>query len=219
MSRGSASVEGKTLLLVGCTGLVGRHVLKLALADPRVARVVAPTRRNLQHHEKLSAPCIDYQRLDKNAAWWRADSVICTLGTTIRTAGSQRAFRQVDHDYPLAVAWLALAQGTPTYVLNSAIGADVDSRIFYNRVKGELERDLCDLGFSSLTLVRPGVIGGHRDELRIGERLLVSFLRLAGRLLPRRWRLNPAANIARTLLEAALTPQEGVHIVSSDLMA
>lgn len=218
MSEANPRLEGTTLLLVGATGLVGRHVLQLALTDPRIAAVVAPTRRSLQPHAKLSTPRIDYQHLDEDAPWWRADAVICTLGTTIRTAGSQGAFRQVDHDYPLAVARLACAQGTPTYVLNSAIGADAGSRFFYNRVKGDLEHDLRDLGFDSLALVRPGVIGGHRNEFRLGERLLVAMLRLAGPLLPKRWRLNPAANIARALLDAALAPQPGVHIVPAERM-
>ncbi|WP_198083900.1 NAD(P)H-binding protein [Variovorax sp. E3] len=209
----------KKLLLVGATGLVGRHVLQRALADPRVDTIVAPTRRALPMHARLSSPPVDYERLDEEAGWWRADAVICTLGTTLRTAGSEAAFRRVDHDYPLAVARWAHAHGTPTYVLNSAIGADAASRFFYNRVKGELENALRQVGFDALTLVRPGVIGGHRDEFRLGERVIVSALRVAGPLLPRRWRLNPAANIARSLLEAALAPQPGVRVIASEKMA
>lgn len=142
-------------MLVGATGLMGRHVLQRALADPRVDAIVAPTRRALPTHAKLSSPSVDYEWLDEDASWWRADAVICTLGTTLRTAGSEAAFRRVDHDYPLAVARLARAHGTPTYVLNSAIGADAGSRFFYNRVKGELENALRLVGFDSLTLVRP----------------------------------------------------------------
>ncbi|WP_459570184.1 Rossmann-fold NAD(P)-binding domain-containing protein [Cupriavidus sp. 8B] len=204
------------LLLVGTTGLVGRHVLDLALADPRVGAVVAPTRRALPEHPKLLAPRVDFDRLPQGADWWQADAVICTLGTTMRAAGSQAAFRRVDHDYPLAVARLARERGTPTYVLNSAIGADASSRFFYNRVKGELEQDLAGKGFESLTFVRPGVIGGNRDEFRLGERGLVLGLKLAAPLLPRRWRLNPARQIARALLEAAVRPEPGVHVVTSD---
>ena len=204
------------LLLVGATGLVGRHVLDLALADPRVESVVAPVRRALPAHPKLSSPHVDFDRLDQDAPWWRADAVICTLGTTMRAAGSQAAFRRVDHDYPLAVARLAHAHGTPTYVLTSAIGADAGSRIFYSRVKGELEQDLTGEGFASLTFVRPGVIGGERQEFRLSERLLVSALALSGPLLPRRWRLNPAPQIARALLAAAFDPQPGKHIVTAD---
>ena len=95
------------LLLVGSTGLVGRHVLDLALADKRVDAVFAPARRRLSDHRKLLAPIVDFEHLPEDADWWRTDAVICTLGTTMRMAGSKEAFRRVDHDYPLAVARLA----------------------------------------------------------------------------------------------------------------
>ena len=210
---------GKILLLVGATGLVGRHVLLRALADPRVDAIVASTRRALPAHAKLFSPPVDYERLDEDASWWHADAVICTLGTTLRTAGSEAAFRRVDHHYPLAVARWAHARGTPTYVLNSATGADAESRFFYNRVKGELENGLRQIGFDSLTLVRPGVIGGHRDEFRLGERVIVGVLRDAHLVLPRRWRLNPATGIAQSLLEAAPAPQPGVSVITAERLA
>ena len=211
--------ERRRLLLVGASGLVGRQVLEQALADPRVAAVVAPSRRALPQHPRLSAPHVDFEHLDAGAPWWRADAVICTLGTTMAIAGSQDAFRRVDHDYPLAVARLAHDHGIPVYVLNSATGADARSRFFYNRVKGELEDELRQVGFQSLTLVRPGLIGGQREEFRLGERVMVATLGVAGPLLPRRWRLNPAAIIAQALLQAALEPKPGVNIVSSAQMA
>jgi uncharacterized protein YbjT (DUF2867 family) len=204
------------LLLVGSTGLVGRHVLDLALADPRVTSVVAPARRALPAHSKLQAPLVDFDNLPEDAPWWQADAVICTLGTTMQAAGSRQAFRRLDYEYPLAAARLARSRGTSTYVLNSAIGANVSSRFFYNRVKGELERDLVGLGFTSLTHVRPGVIGGHREEFRLGERALVLALALFGPGLPRRWRLNPAQRIARALIETAMAPQLGVQVITSD---
>lgn len=218
MVRARMTGPRKKLLLVGATGLVGRHVLQRALVDPRVDAIVAPSRRALPTHARLSSPLVDYERLDEDAGWWRADAVICSLGTTLRRAGSQTAFRRVDHDYPLAVARLARAHGTPTYVLNSAIGASADSRFFYNRVKGELENGLRQVGFDALTLVRPGVIGGHRDEFRLGERLIVGMLNVAGPLLPQRWRLNPASSIAESLLEAALAPQAGVNVIDAEKM-
>ncbi|MCD9032975.1 NAD(P)H-binding protein [Luteimonas sp. Y-2-2-4F] len=208
--------DGVRLLLVGATGLVGRHVLAQALADPRVAAVTAPARRELPPHPKLQSPRVDFDRLPEDAEWWRADAAVCTLGTTIRAAGSQDAFRRVDHDYPLAVARLAHAGGTRTFALNSAMGADAGSRIFYNRVKGELERDLAAVGFDSLTFVRPGLIGGDRDEVRPGERAAGIVLGALGPLLPRRWRINPAPRIAAALLAAALDAAPGVHVVGSE---
>lgn len=207
------------LLLVGASGLVGSHVLQRALADDRVSAVVAPTRRPLPGHPKLEAPVTGFDNLPADASWWHADAVICTLGTTMKQAGSKEVFRRVDHDYPLAVARLARQQGTPTYVLNSAVGADASSRWFYNRVKGELEQDLAGCGFASLTFVRPGLISGTRTEFRTGERAAEFTLKLLGPVLPRSLRVNPADNIARALLEAALAAQPGVRVVRSDTLA
>ncbi|MGK5040515.1 NAD-dependent dehydratase [Janthinobacterium sp. GB1R12] len=207
------------LLLVGATGLVGREVLRLALSDARVSQVVAPVRKPLPAHPKLDAPLVDFDRLPPDAPWWQVDAVICTLGTTMKLAGTRQLFRRVDHDYPLAVARLALAAGTRTYALNSAAGANAGSRIFYNRVKGELERDLEALGFRSLTYVRPGLIGGERDEARAGEGAALRLLRVLGPVLPRRWRINPAPRIAAALLEAALAAAPGVHVVASEDLA
>ena len=206
------------LILAGATGLVGRHVLARALADPRVTHVVAPTRRPLPAHPNLDAPLVDFDALPADAAWWRADAVICALGTTMKTAGSRDAFRRVDHDYPLAIADLARRHGTPVYVLNSAMGADAQSRVFYNRVKGDLESALRTRGFASLTLVRPGLIGGDRDERRLGETLATHVLRTLHPLLPTKWRINPAERIADALLDAALDPPAGVHVVASDAL-
>lgn len=207
------------LLVVGASGLVGSHVLKRALADERISEVVAPSRRALTGHPKLVVPVVDFAQLPSDADWWRADAVICALGTTMKQAGSKEAFRQVDHEYPLTVAKLARRHGTPTYVLNSATGADAASRFFYNQVKGELERDLAACGFTSLTYVRPGLISGPRQEFRLGERAAECVLNVLGPLLPRKWRTNSADNIAKALLEAAIAARPGVHVVRSDELA
>lgn len=203
------------LLLVGATGLVGQHVLARALEDARVEAVVAPTRRALHQHAKLLAPIVDFDRLPADAEWWSADAVICALGTTIRTAGSQAAFRRVDHDYPLAVASLAKAHGATTFVLNSAMSADPTSRFFYSRVKGEVERDLAALKFRSLTLVRPGLIGGQRSETRPAERAGSAILGLLGPVLPKALRINPAQRIAQVMFDAALAGLPGTRVIRS----
>ena len=207
------------LLLAGATGLVGGHVLAQALADPRIDAVIAPVRRTLPTHPKLLAPTVDFEALPDDAPWWAADAAICALGTTIGKAGSQEAFRRVDHDYQLAIARLASRHGTPGFVLNSALGADPASRIFYNRVKGELERDLAGLDFASLTFVRPGLIGGERQESRPAERAALVLLRILGPVLPRAWRINPAKRIAAAMIEAAIAAKPGTHVVSSAELA
>jgi uncharacterized protein YbjT (DUF2867 family) len=208
----------KKLMLVGATGLVGGHVLQQALADPAVAQVVAPTRKSLVPHAKLLNPLVDFERLPEDADWWRVDAVVCTLGTTIRVAGSQAAFYKVDHDHPLEVAYLARRHGAKAFALNSALGADVASRVFYSRTKGEIERDLQAVGYPSLTLVRPGLIGGQRQEARPAEQWAVRVSKLLQPLLPRRYRVVPADRIAHHLLQAALAATPGVHVLPSEAL-
>lgn len=204
------------ILHVGASGLVGQQVLAQLLADPRVAQVVAPTRRALPaSHPRLLNPVVDFAALPA-AAWWDVDGVICTLGTTIARAGSQAAFRTVDVDYPLAVARMALAHGARVFALNSAMGADAGSRIFYNRSKGELEDALGLLGYPSLVLVRPGLIGGERAEVRRGERMATVVLRALAPVLPTRWQINPAACIATALVESVLAPVPGRVVIGSE---
>lgn len=203
------------LLLAGATGLVGGHVLALALADPRVKAIAAPVRRELATHPKLLAPVVDFDALPEVARWWRADAAICALGTTIAKAGSQEAFRRVDHGHVLAVARAARAHGTPAFVLNSAASASAASRIFYSRVKGEAERDIEALHFGSLTIVRPGLIGGERSESRPGETVAKLVLGALGPVLPRALRINPPERIAGAMLEAAIAGRPGRHTVGA----
>ncbi len=206
------------LLLVGATGLVGGHVLRQALADPAVEQVVALTRRPLPPHAKLLNPLVDFDRLPEQDEWWRVDAVVCTLGTTLRAAGSQAAFYRVDHDYPLEVGYLARRQGARALAFNSALGANASSRLFYSRTKGETERDLQAIGYPSLTLVRPGLIGGRRQERRPAEQLAVGVAQCVRPLLPRRYRVVPAERIAHHLLRAALAAEPGVHVLPSEVL-
>jgi uncharacterized protein YbjT (DUF2867 family) len=204
------------LMLVGATGLVGQSVLRQALKHPQVAQVIAPTRRLLPPHAGLFNPVVDFEALPTEAGWWNVDAVICTLGTTIKAAGSQAAFRRVDHEYPLQVAQIALKHGARAFALNSALGANAASRVFYSRTKGELERDLQTLGYPSLTFVRPGLIGGERSASRPGERVGVVVSQWMRPLLPARYRVVPAERIAFHLLQAALNAQPGVRAVMSE---
>ena len=206
----------RRLLLIGATGLVGGHALALALADTRIAHVVAPTRRALPPHPKLENPIVDFEALPRDAAWWAADGAVSALGTTIRVAGSQAAFRRVDVDYVVETAALARAAGVRAFALNTALGASPSARNFYLRCKGEAEQGIEALGFPALTLVRPSLIGGERAQSRPMERLGIRATNLIAPLLPRRYRVVPAEQIARCLLEGALRDMPGLRIVESD---
>lgn len=199
----------KRLLLLGATGLVGQQVLTQALADPSVAQVVAPTRRTLTPHPKLLKPIVDFKALPQ-ADWWAADAVVCCLGTTLKLAGSPAAFREVDHGHVLAAARLAHAAGTPTFALNSSLGASAGSGNLYLRTKGETEEGLAALGFASLTLVRPSLLdGGPRPDSRPGEAVGLCLFRLARPLIPERYRAVRTEAVARALLQAAQQAKPG----------
>lgn len=214
----SATIPPQRILLAGATGLVGREVLRQALADERVAVVVAPTRKALPAHPKLVNPIVDFDHLPVEAEWWAVEGVVCTLGTTIKDAGSQAAFRKVDHDYPLAVAWHAKAAGARAYALNSSTGADPRSRFFYTRTKGEVEKSLEGCGYPSLTLARPGLLGGKRDKPRLGESIAATLSKWFRPLLPPRYRMVPAAKVAAALLDSVLSARAGVTVIESEQM-
>lgn len=204
------------LILLGATGLVGRHLLDRMLADEKVDRVITPVRRPIRRHAKLSAPLMDFQNLDFDADFWKADAVLCALGSTMKKAGSREAFRFVDYELPMAIARLTKANQTPAWVLNSAAGANKGSSFFYNRVKADLEDGLTALDFPSLTIVRPGVIKGIREEFRPGERALIAGLRLVSPLLTASWHPVEADNIARAMLAAAINSAPGKHVIPSE---
>ncbi len=204
-------------MIVGATGAVGRHVLAAALGDPRVDQVLAPTRRALAPHARLSAPIVDFAALPTDAQWWRVDAVVCALGTTIRAAGSPEAFAAVDRDLPIRIARLARAAGATRFALNSSLGASPDGN-FYLRTKAQAEAGVRALGYPVYTIVRPSLIDTERDEVRPGERAALVLARVLRPLIPRRFRAVSAQRIARALLDGVLRADGGERIVESQAL-
>jgi uncharacterized protein YbjT (DUF2867 family) len=188
--------------LAGATGLVGREILKGLLGDSSVSTIHVLGRRTLDSgNPKVIAHAVDFRSLP---ALQRVDEVFLALGTTIKVAGSQEAFRAVDFDANLAVARAALAAGARRAGLVSAMGASARSGIFYNRVKGELEEALSALPFEGLVIARPSFLAGNRETLgqpgRRGEGLALAVSRILGPIIPRNYRSVSAADVARALL-------------------
>jgi len=192
----------RRVVLAGATGLVGRSILKDLLADSTVTAVHALGRRPLDiQHPKLTSYAVDFTALPPLPP---ADEAYLALGTTIKVAGSQAAFRAVDMDASLAVARAAFAAGCRRLGVVSAMGADSKSRIFYNRVKGELEDELSAIGFDALVIARPSFLTGDRESLgqppRSGEKIATVVGKVLGPLIPANYRPIAASDVAHALI-------------------
>jgi uncharacterized protein YbjT (DUF2867 family) len=190
--------------VAGASGLVGRQILQGLLDDESVAAVHALVRRPLGvQHPRLTVHTVDFALL---AALPPVDEAYLALGTTIKVAGSEEAFRAVDFDANLAVACAAQVAGARRIGLVSAMKADAGSRIFYSRVKGELEEAIAGLGFQGVVMARPSLLVGDREALgqreRIGERIGLQVGRWLKPLIPANFRPITAAEVARALLRA-----------------
>jgi uncharacterized protein YbjT (DUF2867 family) len=210
----------RTVLIAGASGLVGRELLAGLLADDTVVAVHSLGRRDVElSHPKLTQHRIDYSKA--LPALPRVGEAFIALGTTIKVAGSQAAFRAVDHDAVIAVARAAKAAGATRLGVVSAMGADKASTIFYNRVKGETEEALAALGFETLVIARPSFLVGDREALgqpvRGGEKLAQRMSRLLAPLIPDNFKSIDAKLVARALM-AAVPRLHGRHVLLSGAM-
>ena len=207
------------LLLLGATGLVGSRTLRLALSNAVFSEVIAPTRTPLARSDRLVNPVgPSLEELIPLLMSYQPDAVICALGTTQAKAGSKEAFRHVDHELPVAFGKAAQAAGVETYAIVTALGASENSMSFYYRTKGELERDVREIGFRSLTICRPSLIGGERNEARVAEGVALLLVRLLAPILPRKFHVNPADVIAAALLNAVIVAKAGCRWICADEM-
>lgn len=213
----------RTALLLGASGLIGGHCLEQLLADPDYAHVTILVRKLLSYtHPKLTQQVVNFDRLTEASNAFRVQDVFCCLGTTIKTAGSQEAFRRVDFTYPTESARLAVQQGATQFLLVSSLGADAKSSVFYSRTKGEVERAIAASDLSSVQIFRPALLLGQRAEVRTGEIIAekvsraISFL-LVGPL--RKYRPIQARAVATAMIAVAKRQSSGIHIYESDQLA
>ena len=210
----SQASVGKSILVAGSTGLVGRECVDMLIGTPAFTRIVALVRRPLLkavESERLKVEPVDFNRLAEKPELFGVDIILCALGTTMRQAGSEAAFRTVDYDYPLAIAQTGLARGARHFMLVSSAGADPGSRFFYMRVKGELEAAVSEIGYRSLTIIRPSFIIGDRVERRPWEPLLQRL----GVLAPAGLRPVRATAVAASLVRAAAADAPGKTIIEN----
>lgn len=170
-----------TALVIGSTGLVGKQLVELLLADARFERVVSFVRRPAGGtHPKLEEHVVDFRTPEAWADTVKGDVLFSALGTTIKQAGTKEAQYEVDYTFQFRTAQAAAKNGVPAYVLVSSTSANPGSSVFYSRIKGELERDTQKLGFTSMTYLQPGLLGGAREKPRAGERFAETVLSVIG---------------------------------------
>lgn len=189
-----------TIVVLGSTGLVGRALVAQLRAEHPNDTLVLPTRNDLAH--ELDASVIP-------------DVVMCCLGTTIKQAGSEQAFRDVDHHLVIRHARDMRQRGAKHVVVISAVGADASSRIFYSRVKGDMERELATLGYPSVTILRPSLLLGKRIPRRPKEVALEWLFLALGPLIPNAWRGVHDYQVAHAMIDAMHNPPSGVRVIAN----
>ncbi|MDF2642148.1 MAG: hypothetical protein K0R45_1420 [Pseudomonas sp.] len=199
------------ILLAGATGLTGEHLLDRLLNEPTVSRVLAPTRRPLAGHPHLENPVGNLDTLLPSLGG-QIDIAFCCLGTTIKQAGSQEAFKAVDLDLVVAFGKRARELGARHLLVISAVNADPESSVFYSRVKGEMEQALRAQDWPQLTIARPSLLIGNRPETRWAEQLAAPI----AKLIPGKYGAIEACHLARAMWRLALEEQDGVRVVESD---
>ncbi len=203
--------------IAGATGLVGRHLTELLLESSRHAGVLAVGRRApTVTHQKLTVIPSDLQAIPSLTA---IDDAFCCLGTTIKNAGSQAAFRAVDFDMVLNFAKAAKLGGAKRFLVVSSLGANAKSPVFYNRVKGEMEQALMRMEFKSLTILRPSFLLGDRAETRAGEKIgIAMFSALAPLMIGPARKVRPvrAKDVAKAMLTIAGSEALGTMVLESD---
>lgn len=219
----NAFAATRTALLAGATGLVGRTILSLLLASNHYRSVHVLVRRTPQDIDasaKLQIHQVDFAGLP--AAFPMVGDVFIALGTTIKIAGSEAAFRQVDLEFVVNTARAAKAAGATRLAVVSAVGADARSRILYNRVKGEMQDDVVQLGYESVVIAQPSMLLGDRTALgqppRNAEVWAARLLAPLGWIIPKGVRPIPARAVASALVEAVLDAKPGVRVLKSGAM-
>ncbi|MEA3321869.1 MAG: oxidoreductase [Bacillota bacterium] len=213
----------RSALLIGATGLVGAYVKREISQNSDYENLTTFVRKQTTETQpKLNEVKIDFDKMSDYKEHFKVDDLFVCLGTTKKKAGTQENFRKVDFDYVVEAARLAKENGVTRIAVVSAIGADENSRFFYNQVKGEMEKAVSAIGIPSTYFFRPSLLLGDREEFRLGERIgevLGTAIQpvLRGKL--KKYRSIHGQTVAKAMVRFLKDGRNGVHIVESDLIA
>jgi nucleoside-diphosphate-sugar epimerase len=207
----------KKALVLGGTGLVGKELIELLLQDNHYS-ITALVRKALPiQNERLTQVIINYDNPKNEVVI--AEEVFCCLGTTIKVAGSQKAFYKVDFEYPYDLAKRAYLNGAKKFALVSSLGANKKSSLFYSKTKGEIEEAITKIGYESLFILRPALLLGNRLTPRPGERIAQLFFTKLSFLIPKKYKAIQARQVAKAMITCMNIKKVGVHILESHKIA
>lgn len=207
----------KTALVIGSTGMIGELLTDKLLFDNYYSEVKTLVRKpSGKMHAKLTEIVVDFDHLNERDV--QADHIFCTLGTTIKTAGSKENFRKVDFKYPLETARYGLKNGATFYGIVTAMGADTNSWFFYNQVKGEIEEALKALDYDSVGIFQPSMLLGDRDEKRAGESIGQKVMLGLNFAIPKNYKAIDGEKVADAMLQLAKSESKGVKVIESGEM-
>jgi len=202
----------KTAIVIGATGMVGSRLVYMLLKDSRFSKVKVFVRQSMGlTSPKLEEHIVDFDEPDTWKRLLTGDVLYSAMGTTRKAAGSKEAQYKIDYTFQYRVAKIAAANDVKKYILISSAGASADSKIFYSRIKGELERDVRKLPFETIHIIRPGMLAGERKEVRTGEQIGIGIMNLVG-MIPGLKSLKPiqGSEVAKAMINATFKQPVGV---------
>lgn len=215
-------MSGKTALIAGATGLIGKELLQFLLNGNEYDKVIAIVRRSVEiDHPKLDERIVNFNQLEQSKELFTADDVFCCLGTTIKKAKTKEAMWKIDVEYPVSIATLASSEGAKKFLLVSSMNADPESAIFYPRMKGKLEEEIKQIPFETTAIFRPSLLLGEREEFRFGEKTAAAiFSKLpflfAGPL--RKYKAIEGRTVASAMYRVAQKNDKGLTVYPSELI-
>lgn len=200
-------MEKKSAIVIGATGLTGSHLVKWLCESDEYIVVHVISRKPLTfEHPKLEVKVMNFEEIEESNIEV-AHEFFCCLGTTMKTAGSKEVFEKVDLTYPVQLACMAKNRGIGHFLVISTMGANSNSKVYYNRVKGEMEQQLIDLKLQQLSIFRPSLLTGDRNEFRLGERVGEVAMRVLNPLLVgpfKKYRSIESKQVAFAMMQKAL---------------
>jgi uncharacterized protein YbjT (DUF2867 family) len=193
--------------VIGATGLVGKQLVKLLLEDENFEKVRVFVRRNLEmQHQGLEQKIVDFSKTESWKNDLKGDVLFSALGTTLKQAGSKEKQYDIDVGLNRNFAKAAKENGISNYVLVSSVGADFKSKVFYLHIKGKLDKEVQEMGFKNLVILRPASLTGDRTEKRRGEELTVPLLQFITRFMMKKYRPIQDVTVARAMINGVLNP-------------